>query len=165
MIFGKSAIHYARVYALEKHGNQMYGDKPYSYHLDMVYHTLCTHQVTDADILVASYLHDLLEDTNVSKKEIELLFGLRVSNLVYALTGFGKTRAERNKNSSDKILLFGDDAVTLKLADRISNIENCKANNKKLLSMYLKENDAFSNKLKGLGNVMLWKTLNSLVGA
>ena len=142
----------------------MYGDKPYSYHLDMVYHTLLTHQVTDADILAASYLHDLLEDTDVSKKEIELLFGSKVSNLVYALTGFGKTRVERNKHSSDKILLFGDDAVTLKLADRISNVENCKANNKKLYSMYLKENTAFSNKLKGLGNIALWKTLNSLFG-
>lgn len=54
---------------------------PYIYHLMNVMKILCDVEV-DQKLIVAGILHDVLEDTNTSKEEIEYLFGNDVLSLV-----------------------------------------------------------------------------------
>ncbi len=152
-------IQEARIYAIKKHGLQMYGTFPYVYHLDMVFNILVEFNITDQDILVASYLHDVLEDTKTTKEEIDNLFGDKISNLVEAVTGRGINRKARILNAYEKIKILGDDAATLKLSDRLANWRSSCAHNPDLKSMYLKEYPLFRFNLAGLGDPKLFSHL------
>ena len=81
----------SREFAIQKHGSQMYGDKPYVYHLDQVveeiYKLHTDKSIRDYKILEdIAYLHDTLEDTETCFREIEGLFGSVVANSVLTLT-------------------------------------------------------------------------------
>ena len=111
----------ARKFAIERHGEQMYGDKPYIYHLDMVYQITLDAQL-DEDYQVAAYLHDILEDTNTTKEELESIFGKRVTRLVDSVTGKGETRKEKKQCMLAKLNEFPE-GVNLKMADRYANMK------------------------------------------
>ena len=57
----------ARAFALTAHGSQMYGDRPYAFHLEAVV-SLLSGYGTDAQIV--GYLHDVIEDTRVTEDEV-----------------------------------------------------------------------------------------------
>lgn len=80
----------AREFAIKAHGDQMYGRMPYSYHLDQVASKLRELEhygwYVPKEAYVAAYLHDVLEDTKVTFKELEKEFGLLVARLVLNLT-------------------------------------------------------------------------------
>lgn len=63
----KAIVANAREVAKQAHGNQMYGDKPYIYHLDSVYNVALEHidlfPEDSETILCACFLHDTVEDT------------------------------------------------------------------------------------------------------
>lgn len=137
----------AREFAAVAHGHQMYGDKPYTYHLDAVYDILVAAGVTDIGVLTAAYLHDTVEDTLVSLEMIRLEFGLRVATTVHALTDEpGANRKERKAKTYPKIR-GNYDAVLVKLADRIANVEFSMKTNEGLYKMYQKENEEFFKQL------------------
>jgi (p)ppGpp synthase/HD superfamily hydrolase len=56
----------AREFAIKAHGEQKYGEFPYSVHLDEVA-TIAKPYGESAEIV--AYLHDVIEDTSVTKKE------------------------------------------------------------------------------------------------
>lgn len=64
----------AREFAVKAHGDQMYGKFKYSYHLDQVKSELMKleHSGWDVheDAYVVAYLHDVLEDTDVTIQEM-----------------------------------------------------------------------------------------------
>ncbi len=65
--------------------------------------------------------HDLLEDCNINYAELKQHVGENVANDVYDVTNeLGKTRAERNKRTYDKIS-NNKYALFVKLCDRIAN--------------------------------------------
>lgn len=111
----------ARQFAIERHGNQKYGDLPYIYHLDMVYQIVLDAKL-DEDYQIAAYLHDVLEDTATTKEELELLFGKRVTQLVNSVTGVGETRKEKKQSMLIKLKDFPD-GIALKMADRYANMK------------------------------------------
>ncbi|MNR71330.1 Guanosine-3',5'-bis(diphosphate) 3'-pyrophosphohydrolase [compost metagenome] len=111
----------ARVYADTHHGAQMYGSQRYVYHLDWVAR-LAAHYGLPEHHRVAAYLHDLLEDTNVTKQELEAEFGQEVADIVDSLTGEGETRAECRDSMVAKLKLRPEHAP-LKLMDRLANVE------------------------------------------
>jgi len=79
----------AESYALTKHAGQMYGDEPYSYHLNMVVNN--TRQYTSGDPLqhiyiAVAWLHDVMEDCGVTYKELVDEFGVCVAECVQRLT-------------------------------------------------------------------------------
>lgn len=134
----------AREFATKKHADQLYGEHPYTYHLNAVCEVAQRHCL-NGDICVAAWLHDILEDTSVSSVELRTFFGPSVAGLVEAVTDEpGKNRLERAKKTWPKIRTDAA-AVALKLCDRIANVQACLdgVGNVKMLKAYRKEYDAF----------------------
>lgn len=150
----------SREFAIEKHGNQMYGDKPYIYHLDEV-HSLAIHYNLPPIYQVTAYLHDLLEDQNVSKDEIVNKFGIEAYNMVFAVSGFGETRKERSMDIRTK-LESNIEAIDLKMIDRIANVKNSILNKPKLLNMYKKEHADYMP-IFTKGSKIIFNDLNKLL--
>lgn len=75
------------------------------------------------EVVLAAILHDLLEDTGTSLKEIEDKFGKMVAELVSVST-FNKEiegKEERYKASFDNALLFGKNALVIRASDLLDN--------------------------------------------
>ena len=152
----KEAIEHARKFAIQAHGDQMYGDGtiPYVVHLDMVAGVLREFGFTkDALLLQAAFLHDTVEDTYVTD---QILLDNGFSAVVAAAVAFctdekGKNRKERKKLTYEKqVGLLNrrpiDDSTRLgllvKWADRVANIRACHIwPAKNLLPMYVKEGE------------------------
>jgi|SRR5579884_803745 len=148
----------ARAFALECHGDQRYGAFPYSVHLAAVVEIL--RPLQNSTLIVAGWLHDTVEDAQVSVEAIARRFGEPVAMLVWAVTGVGRNRKERNRSAYYKIHKHPNgDAATLKLADRIANIRASKTVPHKL-AMYRNEWPEFRAALFGLGAPELWKILS-----
>lgn len=76
-------------FAIEAHGDQMYGDKPYLYHLSQVENNVIrVLGVTAFKERIVAVLHDVLEDTPTLKYTITRIFGVEVAEAVYAMTKF-----------------------------------------------------------------------------
>ncbi|MFO0590932.1 MAG: HD domain-containing protein [Polyangiaceae bacterium] len=150
----------ARQFATEKHASQRYGDKPYTVHLAAVREVLRGIGIEDDDALAAAaWLHDVVEDTGTPREEVAARFGEHVASLVWAVTGVGSSRKERNADAYAKIRAFPE-AATLKLADRIANVEaSARAPDK--LAMYRREHPGFEAALAGLGTPALWGRLRA----
>lgn len=87
----------------------------------------------DINSVVAGLLHDVVEDTTVSKSKIALNFGEDVSNLVEGVTKLGNvpltTKEERQIENIRKMLLaMSKDVrvIIIKLADRLHNMRTAK---------------------------------------
>lgn len=135
----------ARAFAIKHHGDQKYGDKPYSYHLDSVVSLL---EPYGEKAQVIGYLHDVVEDTDVSLAEIEELFGTEISQAVGMLTDQpGKNRKERKQKTYDLMATVQGDleiALLVKTADRLANITACLEHGRTdKLKMYQDEHSHF----------------------
>jgi (p)ppGpp synthase/HD superfamily hydrolase len=94
------------------------------------------------------------------------MFGRRVADLVHRVTNEeGKNRRERHEKTYPKIQA-SDDAITLKLADRIANIEaSYELNDEGKMEMYAKEYKGFRDKLYKPGSHdAMWRHLDFLIG-
>jgi hypothetical protein len=136
----------AREFALKAHGDQKYGDRPYSYHLDAVTDILRGFSET-AQII--GYLHDVLEDTATARSEIQAVFGPKVTEAVALLTDEpGETRRERKEMTMRKLAAIHGDlevALIVKAADRLANIRACHDFNRPdKLEMYAQEHASFA---------------------
>jgi (p)ppGpp synthase/HD superfamily hydrolase len=153
----------ARSFAEWAHGTQRYGDHhPYVKHLDDVV-AVAEMLHADHDVRIAAYLHDVVEDTDVSIAAIEELFGQNVAKLVAAVTNeHGETRAERHARTYPKTRAAGANAVLLKLCDRIANVTaSIGPTGGTLLQMYAKEREAFHKALALPGeNSAAWLMLH-----
>lgn len=161
------ALQAAQTIAAEYHKHQLYGETlPYTKHLADVVGVLQRFKVEDEDLLVAAWLHDSLEDTVLPATHIELTFGRRVLDLVQRVTNeSGKNRKERHEKTYGKIVA-SDDAITLKLADRIANLEySIESEDEGKISMYTKEYKGFREKLYKAGSHdSMWRHLDFLIG-
>jgi (p)ppGpp synthase/HD superfamily hydrolase len=111
-------------WARERHGGQLYGGRPYDTHLRAVAEVLrdCGYG-DDPALMSAASLHDTIEDTQATHGEIAELFGARVADIVDAVSDpEGATRAAKKAAAYPRIRAI-DDAVRVKLADRIANVE------------------------------------------
>jgi (p)ppGpp synthase/HD superfamily hydrolase len=169
----KLGLEEAKALAEIAHGPQRYGDGLYSIHLAAVEQVMRRFGVTDNDLLVAAWLHDTLEDTNLRAEEIARLFGVRVRNLVQAVTDEpGKNRRERHEKTYPKLLQAGNAAVLLKLADRIANVEQSAKETdpvklKSYMKMYRNEYPDFQRMLRrddqGETAAVMWRRLDELL--
>lgn len=139
--------------AVDCHGEQKYGDHPYHEHLEEVVQILqrfgahLDNEAT-APLLVAGWLHDTVEDTALTREEVEARFGAVVATLVWRVTDEpGRNRKERKAATYGK-LAECEDAVILKLADRIANVESSIREHPGLLQMYRKEHETFEAALR-----------------
>ena len=151
----------ARDFAIEAHGDQPYGDKPYVEHLSAVVRTL---EDFDAGVscLVAAWLHDVVEDTAVTIEQVRSEFGEEVANLVWAVTGEGNGDRSAHAASICKKVAALPDAAVVKLADRIANIEACEPGDKHFLR-YSREHAEFEKAIKPHVSQPMWQRyLNGL---
>lgn len=100
--------------------------KPYISHPIMVSYILAKYKDSDnlEDLIVASILHDTLEDTDTTFDEIQKEFTPLVASLVLELTNDEEKIKKLGKLTYHKNKLVGISswALVIKLADRLSNI-------------------------------------------
>ncbi len=143
----------ARAFAIEAHGDQRYGDQPYVVHLDEVHAVLVEHgqaQSPDDVRAVLAYLHDVVEDTAVTLRDIGERFGQPVSQCVDLLTDApGRNRKERKAATYARLAEVDTagpqvHALVVKAADRLANVRRCVADdNRRLRGMYRGEHPTF----------------------
>lgn len=156
----------ARKLAQVAHVDQRYGDHPYTYHLSDVANVLFEFSVWNGERLAAAWLHDALEDTELTREQIAEACGERVAEIVWRVTDEpGANRAARKAATLPKIAADMD-AILIKLADRIANVRQCLRDNSALLKMYRKEYQEFSDALRAWSPVAaepMWKYLDSVL--
>lgn len=153
----------ARAWAIEKHADKPYGGRPYKWHLDSVFTTLLRFEILEAPILVGSYTHDTVEEGLATLDEIRKVFGQEVAYITEHVTdGVGKNRAEKQAETYRRMRGKREPTI-LKLADRISNTENCILHDPGRLKMYIKEYPRFKEALfiDGMADPM-WTYLHEL---
>jgi hypothetical protein len=98
-------------------------NSPYINHLIEVQHLLVnTANINDEDIVIAGILHDIIEDSEVNKKDLLIMFGSRVSNLVLSLTDDKSLPLiDRRAKVLAKLVTAPQAMKQLKLADICSN--------------------------------------------
>ena len=120
-----------RAYELSKNlhaGQKRDSGEDYIIHpLNVAYILALMH--ADGDTLCAGLLHDTLEDTNITKEEIESLFNSEVAKLVDGVTKINRinfTSEEDEKFANTRKIITGitNDAriIIIKLADRLHNM-------------------------------------------
>ncbi|MBU1703551.1 RelA/SpoT family protein [Patescibacteria group bacterium] len=91
---------------------------------------ILTHFYVDEETLIAALLHDILEDTKFTYKDIEKRFGKNVALLVDGVTKLSKAqypydKAARKIESLKKFFRLGEKdlrVILIKLADRLHNM-------------------------------------------
>ena len=159
----------AAEFAQRAHMAQMYDQYPYFKHLENVYNVLLRfgfkeENLEDLDILIASWLHDVMEDTARSYSDVKKEFGQNVAEIVYCLTDeLGRNRKEKKEKTYPKIR-SNSKSIILKVADRIANIEYAIENkNQSFVDMYSKEFEDFQHHLRLYKHIdEMWSYLQSL---
>ncbi|MDX1733497.1 MAG: HD domain-containing protein [Halioglobus sp.] len=135
----------ARNFAIARHGNQKYGDEPYSFHLDAVADIASAYGVQAE---VVAYLHDVVEDTATTVEDIADRFGSFVAHCVDILTDEPgpdrKARKAATYARMSKVSGEAELALLVKAADRLANFRACLAQaNDAKLRMYKAEHKLF----------------------
>lgn len=135
-------IEKAKKFAEKAHKGQFYGSRSYIYHLLKVAEVAARFGFKhDVEFICGCWLHDAVEDTDVSVSDVRREFGSRVADMVKAVSDIpGKDK----RHLFEKLTKNNRDAVLLKTFDRIANLEACLAEGKtKLLKKYIKEMPLF----------------------
>lgn len=157
----------ARAFAVQAHGDQMYGDKPYVFHLDQVVELL---QNYGEDAQIAGYLHDAVEDTSVTVEDVAHVFGQFIADCVDLVSDSPgpdrKTRKAKTYARLAKVQGENELALVVKAADRLANVRRCVTeNNRKLLGVYKQEQPVFFRAAYRPGLCEeFWRELRQLLG-
>jgi (p)ppGpp synthase/HD superfamily hydrolase len=133
----------ARHTALAAHTGQVrkYTGEPYFTHCEEVA-ALVKEVGGSADMVAAAYLHDVVEDTDWTLHEMEMIFGPIVARYVAYLTNaelvFGNS-AERKALDIARLALAPPEVQTIKLADLISNTRTIEKYDPKFAKVYMRE--------------------------
>jgi len=138
-------------FAKEKHGEQLRkSGEPYIIHPIQVAYTLAKLEMDEATIC-AALLHDILEDTSITKEEVEEVFGEQIAIMVDGVTKLGKLgytsiEEQQVENYRKMFLAMGKDirVILIKLSDRLHNMRTLKyltrdrqiANAKETMDLY-----------------------------
>ncbi|GAB7550703.1 hypothetical protein NRB_01970 [Novosphingobium sp. 11B] len=134
----------ALAFATDAHGSinhvRKYTGEPYIHHPIEVMEIVRTVPHTD-EMLAAALLHDTIEDTPVTREDIEREFGEEVAVLVMELTDqcHEGNRATRKAAEAARLGTISPGAQTVKLADFISNTRSIVAGDPGFARVYLRE--------------------------
>ncbi|WP_295555546.1 bifunctional (p)ppGpp synthetase/guanosine-3',5'-bis(diphosphate) 3'-pyrophosphohydrolase [uncultured Hyphomicrobium sp.] len=140
----EALLNRAYVYAMRAHGNQKRASgAPYFSHPLEVAAILTDLKLDDATIVTA-LLHDVIEDTDATRAEIDQLFGPEIGALVDGLTKIKRLdlvskKAEQAENFRKLLIAISSDirVLLVKLADRLHNmrtLEHMKPESRKRVS-------------------------------
>ncbi len=124
-----SGVYQAYLFGADAHLNQKRrSGEPYIYHPVEVARTMADLQL-DAVTISAGLLHDVIEDTSVTKEQLEKEFGDEVAGVVDGVSkleglSFESREAKQAKNFQKMILAVAKDVrvILVKLADRLHNM-------------------------------------------
>ncbi|MGF7163179.1 RelA/SpoT family (p)ppGpp synthetase [Rhodoligotrophos appendicifer] len=125
----ETLLNKAYVYAMRAHGAQKRasGAPYFSHPLEVA--AILTELKLDDSTIVAALLHDVVEDTGSTEKEIEELFGTDIASLVDGLTKIKKLdlatkEAAQAENLRKLLVAISQDirVLLVKLADRLHNM-------------------------------------------
>lgn len=127
-ISGFSTLIYAISYAAEKHdGFHRKNSKkqPYITHPLSVLNFVVASGVSDPDVLCAAVLHDVVEDTSATIKDIRAHFGEKVASIVAEVTDDRTlSQLERKKAQLEHTKTLSREAAHVKLADALDNLSS-----------------------------------------
>lgn len=97
---------------------------PYIYH-PMEVALIVALLTTDEEVIAAAYLHDVLEDTDVTPEELEAAFGPRVRSLVESESeNKALTWKERKGATIQRLKTASMETKILTLGDKLSNMRS-----------------------------------------
>lgn len=159
----------AAAFAIERHGAQAHGSLKIEVHLADVAWNARMHYDPHVNILepeqiiAASWLHDIIEDTPTIIDEVEQRFGASVANVVNLLTDKdGRNRLERHLRTYHAIRT-DPDATLIKLCDRRHNQDRSLKHGEHWMVMYEREYNYFKfalwtpHKFKKLWEELDWQ--------
>jgi len=130
----KKEIRKAFDLAVEAHKNQRRkSGEPYIYHPIAVAHIAAKEIGLGTTSIICALLHDVVEDTDFTLKDVEKLFGKKVSKIIDGLTKihdvFDKNVSMQAENFRKMLLTLSDDVrvILIKLADRLHNMRTLDA--------------------------------------
>lgn len=126
-----------------------YTNQPYITHPARVAHAVAVHWIGCESTVAAAYLHDVIEDCNISYDLLIQHFNPEIANLVLELTNDAKlvmpkaNRRERKAYDLKRISTISRTAKIIKMFDRIDNLGEYPLNDEKatkfLNDVYLEE--------------------------
>ncbi|MEZ5851032.1 MAG: bifunctional (p)ppGpp synthetase/guanosine-3',5'-bis(diphosphate) 3'-pyrophosphohydrolase [Hyphomicrobiaceae bacterium] len=125
----EALLNRAYVYAMRAHGNQRRasGDPYFSHPLEVA--AILTDLKLDDATIATALLHDVIEDTEATRAEIDHLFGAEIGALVDGLTKIKRLdlvskRVEQAENFRKLLVAISTDirVLLVKLADRLHNM-------------------------------------------
>jgi len=125
----EALLNRAYVYAMKAHANQQRasGDPYFSHPLEVA--GILTDLHLDSATIATALLHDVIEDTDATRAEIDELFGDEIGHLVDGLTKIKKIdlvtkKAEQAENFRKLLIAISSDirVLLVKLADRLHNM-------------------------------------------
>ena len=131
IVYNSDLVDGAAALAESVHGDELYDEDleiPYPDHLWMVVEILELFGFSrfgpedDIKTIIAALLHDSLEDTPLTKQEIENLFGSDPANMVDAVSKVNTGRPSADELATLDKVLTHIHAIRVKLGDRLANV-------------------------------------------
>ena len=125
----EALLNRAYVYAMKAHGNQKRasGDPYFSHPIEVA--AILTELKLDDATIATALLHDVIEDTDTTRTEIDEKFGPEIGSLVDGLTKIKKLdlvtkKAQQAENFRKLLVAISSDirVLLVKLADRLHNM-------------------------------------------
>ena len=125
----------ARAYALLHHGGQLDDcDQPYINH-PIAVAVIVSGITKDEEVISSAYLHDVIEDTDVTYAMLLEEFGYRIADLVNEVTHEG----QKDEKGFFFPRLHSTEAIMIKLADRLHNLSRMEPWAQKRQDQYLRK--------------------------
>lgn len=155
-----TVVDMARAFCIAAHAGvgqkRKYTGEDYHHHPEEALQILLTYCDPCHAQQAAILLHDVVEDTAVTRQHIAQVFGQDVARLVWGVTDVSRkedgNRAIRKQLDRDHILRGCTKVLEMKLADLISNTRSIAKHDKKFAVVYLAEKIAL---LAGMQNRMV----------
>lgn len=121
-------LNQAKEFAKVAHGDQMYGKQRYTDHLDEVVGILRNFYYSHEDQAIG-YLHDVIEDTDVTQEQLAREFNPFIAQCVaYLSDEKAINRKERKRLTNIKLKAIPEEynvVLRVKAADRLANMQSC----------------------------------------
>ncbi|PSU20565.1 HD domain-containing protein [Photobacterium kishitanii] len=158
----------AQAFAKSRHGDQRYGEFPYTVHLNAVAKLA---QPFGLDAMIVAQLHDIIEDTDTSFDELADRFGFTIADAVNYVTDVKlEDRAKRKLEINQRLAALNvkEDAARLalivKVCDRLANVRSSSQSSPRHYKMYQHEHPAFKEAVYRPDLCDdLWVELNALI--
>lgn len=146
----------AKRFACEAHEGQKYGEYSYDKHLCEVA-GLANYFFDDEEVIIASWLHDTIEDTKITFENIEAEFGTTIADAVSSVT--------KTKDKEETLKRISSNAIgtKVKVCDRYANmLETFVSQNKRLALKYTLEYPTFRETLLSCETAKIFKKIDDI---